>query len=74
MPHKGAGSAVFEAAMKWATDHGAGRLFILSNSKLGATLHIYEKHGFKEIKFDDYDKMSHECFLPEISRRMCGVG
>ena len=55
VPHKGAGSAVFEAAMKWATDHGAGRLFIISNSKLGAALHIYEKHGFKEIKLDDYE-------------------
>ena len=31
VPHKGAGSAVFEASMKWATDHGAGRLFIISN-------------------------------------------
>ena len=55
VPHNGAGSAVFEAAMKWATDHGAGRLFIISNSKLGAALHIYEKHGFKVIKLDDYE-------------------
>ncbi len=53
--HKGAGSAVFEAAMKWATDHGAGRLFIISNSKLAPALHIYEKFGFKEIKLDDYE-------------------
>ena len=34
LPHKGAGSAVFQAAMDWAICHGAGRLFILSNSKL----------------------------------------
>ena len=34
IPHKGAGSAVFEEAMKWALNHGAERLFILSNSKL----------------------------------------
>ena len=53
--HKGAGSAVFEAAMNWATDHGAGRLFIISNSKLAPALHIYEKFGFKEIKLDDYE-------------------
>ena len=56
--HKGAGSAVFEAAMKWAIDHGAGRLFIISNSKLAPALHIYEKFGFKEIKLDDYE---YEC-------------
>lgn len=55
MPHKGAGSAVFEAAMQWALDHGAERLFILSNSKLKPALHIYKKFGFKEIKLNDYE-------------------
>lgn len=55
VPHKGAGSAVFEAAMKWALEHGAKRLFILSNSKLKPALHIYEKYGFKEIKLEDYE-------------------
>ena len=54
MPHKGAGSLVFKAAMEWAQEHGAKRLFILSNSRLKPALHIYEKHGFKEIKLDDY--------------------
>lgn len=34
---------------------GAGRLFIISNSKLVPALHIYEKYGFKEIKLDDYE-------------------
>ena len=56
--HKGTGSAVFESAMKWAVDHGAGRLFIISNGKLNVALHIYKKFGFKEIKFDDY---KYEC-------------
>ena len=54
MPHKGAGTLVFTAAMEWAQKHGAKRLFILSNSRLKPALHIYEKHGFKEIKLDDY--------------------
>lgn len=54
LSHKGAGSLVFKAAMKWAQEHGAKRLFILSNSRLKPALHIYEKHGFKEIKLDDY--------------------
>lgn len=52
--HKGCGSAVFEAAMQWAIEHDAKRLFILSNSKLKPALHIYEKYGFKEIKLKDY--------------------
>lgn len=55
LPHKGAGSAVFEAAMKRALNHGAQRLFILSNSKLKPALHIYRKYGFKEIKLEDYE-------------------
>lgn len=52
--HKGAGSAVFEAAMNWALNHGAERLFILSNSQLKPALHIYRKYGFKEIKLENY--------------------
>ena len=54
-PHKGCGSAVFEAAVQWAIDHGAKRLFILSNSRLKAAIHIYEKFHFREIKLDDYE-------------------
>lgn len=53
--HKGCGSAVFGAAVQWACDHGAKRLFILSNSKLKAALHIYRKFGFEEIKLEDYE-------------------
>lgn len=55
VPHKGAGSAVFEAAMNWALNHGAEKLFILSNSQLKPALHIYRKYGFKEIKLDNYE-------------------
>lgn len=54
-PHKGSGTAVFGASMQWAVNHGAKRLFILSNSKLKAAIHIYEKYGFREIKLDDYE-------------------
>lgn len=53
--HKGCGSAVFEAAMNWAINHGAKKLFLLSNSKLKAALHIYEKYGFREIKLENYE-------------------
>lgn len=55
LPHKGAGSAVFKASMNWAIHHGAKKLFILSNSKLKAALHIYRKYGFREIKLDNYE-------------------
>ncbi len=55
LPHKGAGSAVFQVAMDWAKQHGAKRLFIISNKKLKAAVHIYEKFGFHEIKLEDYE-------------------
>jgi len=54
-PHKGCGSAVFEATMEWAINHGAKKLFIISNSKLKPALHIYEKYGFSEVKLDNYE-------------------
>ena len=53
LPHKGAGSAVFEAAMNWALEHGAEKLFIVSNRRLKPALHIYRKYGFKEIKLEN---------------------
>ena len=53
--HSGSGSMVFEAAMNWAIRHGAGRLFLISNSKLSPALHIYEKYGFTEVKLADYE-------------------
>ena len=55
VPHKGAGSAVFQAAMQYAIAHGAGRLFMISNSRLKPALHIYEKYGFQEVKLNDYE-------------------
>jgi GNAT superfamily N-acetyltransferase len=55
LAHKGAGSAVFQAAMDWAIGHGATRLFLISNSKLKPAIHIYEKFGFHEIKMQDYE-------------------
>lgn len=55
LPHKGAGSAVFEAAMRWAIRHGAKKLFIQSNRKLKTALHIYEKYGFHEIQMESYE-------------------
>ena len=53
--HKGSGSMVFQSAMDWAIEHGAKRLFLISNSKLSPALHIYEKYGFREVKLDDYE-------------------
>lgn len=51
--HKGAGSAVFGACMDWAAKAGAEKIYIISNKKLNAALHIYKKFGFKEIPLND---------------------
>lgn len=53
--HRGAGCAVFEAAIGYAEAHGATELFLLSNTKLKAAMHIYQKYGFQEIKLGDYE-------------------
>lgn len=46
---KGAGSAVFKACMEYAIAQGAKKLTLISNRRLKPALHIYEKHGFREV-------------------------
>ena len=55
LPHKGAGSAVFQAAIDHAISNGATELFLLSNTKLKPALHIYRKFGFEEVKLENYE-------------------
>lgn len=50
---RGAGNAVFEQCMKYAIERGAKKLLILSNSSLKTALHIYYKHGFKQVQLKD---------------------
>lgn len=45
---RGAGGRVFQACMDYAAGHGAEKIRIVSNSKLKAALHLYEKYGFQE--------------------------
>lgn len=48
----GAGSAVFETCMKYAIDHGAKKLPLISCRALKPAIHIYEKFGFREVPLD----------------------
>ena len=48
----GAGSAVFETCMKYAIDHGAKKLSLISCRALKPAIHIYEKFGFREVPLD----------------------
>lgn len=52
--HKGAGKMVFEASEAWATEHGARRIYILTNSSLHPAIHIYESHGFTRYQPKDF--------------------
>lgn len=46
---KGVGSAVLEACQAYARKHGARRLMIVTNTVLAAAVHLYRKHGFREV-------------------------
>ena len=48
----GAGSAVFETCMKYAINHGAEKLSLISCRALKPAIHIYEKFGFREVPLD----------------------
>lgn len=45
----GAGSAVFEACLNYAVEHGAKKIVLVTASKLKPALHIYKKYGFTEV-------------------------
>lgn len=51
---RGAGNAVFETAIQYAKEHGAKRLFLLSNDSLKPAMHMYRKHHFQQIPLKDY--------------------
>lgn len=49
---RGAGQAVFQAAMQYAIRQGAEKLTLISNRILKPALHIYEKFGFQEVPLE----------------------
>lgn len=49
---KGAGSAVLEACIQHAIEHGAKKIELVSGKILKPALRLYEKFGFKEVPLD----------------------
>ncbi len=47
---KGVGLLLAESAIKWATEKGASRIYLESNTKLKPAIKLYEKLGFKEVE------------------------
>lgn len=46
---RGIGNVLMEACIGRARAKGIGRLFLESNRKLGAAIHLYRKYGFREL-------------------------
>lgn len=57
---KGVGSAVLEARQAYAHEHGARRLMIVTNTVLAAAVHLYRKHGFREVSITnpEYERVN----------------
>ena len=50
---RGIGQALGEAAIAWAKDQGATKLWLESNRKLHTALRLYERLGFHEVPLAD---------------------
>lgn len=46
---KGVGLLLAESAIKWASEKGASKIYLESNTKLQPAIKLYEKLGFKEV-------------------------
>ncbi|QLC67653.1 GNAT family N-acetyltransferase [Flavobacterium sp. LPB0248] len=47
---KGVGLLLAKSAIKWATEKGASKVYLESNTKLKPAIKLYEKLGFKEVE------------------------
>jgi putative acetyltransferase len=50
---RGYSNLLMKNAIEFATDAGAERLILLSNTRLTAAIALYEKHGFKRVPITD---------------------
>jgi N-acetylglutamate synthase-like GNAT family acetyltransferase len=50
---RGYGDLLIVSAIQFATEAGAERLILLSNTRLHPALALYEKHGFKSVPITD---------------------
>jgi len=46
---RGYGNLLIERAIEFARESGGNTLMLLTNSKLEAAIHLYEKHGFRSV-------------------------
>lgn len=55
---RGLGDRLLLAAIAFAREAGAGRVFLVSNTRLAAALGLYRKHGFVEVPLDPANRYS----------------
>jgi len=62
---KGVGLLLAKSAIKWATEKGASKIYLESNTKLQPAIKLYEKLGFKEITgiSSTYDRVDIQMML-----------
>ena len=49
---RGVGRLLLEAAIAWAREKGARRLYLESNARLAPALHLYEAAGFRHLPME----------------------
>jgi GNAT superfamily N-acetyltransferase len=50
---RGYGDLLIEFAIRFGREAGAERLILLSNTRLGPAIALYEKHGFRSVPITD---------------------
>ena len=50
---RGYGDLLIDRGIRFAREAGAERLILLSNTRLGPAIALYEKHGFKSVPITD---------------------
>jgi ribosomal protein S18 acetylase RimI-like enzyme len=53
---KGYGDLLMEAAVEFSRQAGVRRIVIVSNTKLGPAIRLYEKHGFVRVPLDSHEQ------------------
>ena len=57
----GIGGLLIEKSLRWAREHQARSVMLLSNRILGPAIHLYEKFGFTEDSMDDKSADYNRC-------------
>ncbi len=63
---RGYGNLLIQRAIEFTRESGAERLMLLTNSRLDAAIHLYEKHGFRSVPIthaDHYSRVDLEMLL-----------